>query len=83
MRGHRNGILDKKAKLCFNGSMKSQQGEDKMVKCPLCGATVNPEEIQEHGYCQVCRLLVESLTGVKKRLDVLVEVGKQSDERAD
>ena len=32
------------------------------VKCPLCGATVKQGEIKEHGYCQVCRLLVEELT---------------------
>jgi rubrerythrin len=26
------------------------------VKCPLCGSLVSREEIEEHGYCEVCRI---------------------------
>ncbi|MBA7506180.1 hypothetical protein ES706_04861 [subsurface metagenome] len=38
----------------------SKNGE--YVKCPLCGSLVKQSEIEECGYCEVCRLLIEALT---------------------
>ncbi|MBT9133226.1 MAG: hypothetical protein DDT32_02223 [Syntrophomonadaceae bacterium] len=37
------------------------------ANCPLCGSTVQREEIQKLGYCEPCRLLIEALTGQQSK----------------
>jgi len=46
----------------YTGQQLRDQKHLRYLACPLCGAAVKQAEIQEHGYCQICRLLVEALT---------------------
>lgn len=39
----------------------SKNGE--YAVCPLCGALVRRVEIEKYGCCEVCRRLIEALTG--------------------
>ncbi|MBT9133136.1 MAG: hypothetical protein DDT33_01667 [Firmicutes bacterium] len=37
------------------------------ARCPLCGSTVPLKEVARLGYCKVCLLLVEALTGQQSK----------------